>query len=159
MREFARRGFWAAVPVLLAAGCSMPGTGPNVSTVAFPVLVGPVDRLGGGRGDLGKRIQRVEAEATFSVVSSSSTQQYSGYQVTTTRTETFQGDAVASTIHGSAAGVPGALVKLNDLKAVQHYHVSLFGVMSRYVWVEADIFGADGRGTGGAGPATRESRP
>src|SRR5262245_38792943 len=91
-------GAW--ISAALAAGCTMPGTGPNVSAVPFPVIVGPVEWFGNAHGSLGKKIQRVEAEASFSVVSSQNTQQYSGYQVTTTRTETFQGDTVASTFHG-----------------------------------------------------------
>jgi hypothetical protein len=144
---------------VLGAGCNSPPTGPNMVGVPFPVLVGPVERIGGGSGGLGRKVQTVEAEASFSVVASSSTQDYGSYRVQTTTTETFALDSAASTIVGASGGIPGPVAKMRDLKAVQHYHVSLAGLTSRYVWVECDLHSSEGRRTGPAGAAPKEARP
>ena len=133
---------------MASAGCGSTGIGPDMTGLSVPVLVGPVHRIGGGRADVGSRVQEVEGEASQTIVASSSTQDYGSYTVTTTRTSTLTSDTVAAGISAAAVGVPGCVVLVKDLKAAQHYHISLFAWGSRYVWIQSEVWRP---ATGGGG--------
>ncbi|MEW6744503.1 MAG: hypothetical protein AB1486_17250 [Planctomycetota bacterium] len=134
--------------VLLATACIGPGVTTDVSSLRFPVLVGPVERIGAepGSSDRGRFIASVEAEASHSYVSGQTGSEVQGDHVVNTyeSLDTCE-DNMSCELSREAGANPNRVVYLDSVTAAALNHAFCFAYNCQYVAIEGQVFQKEGR--------------
>jgi len=129
------------------AGCSARTRQVDLRGLAFPVLVGPVECVGGAPGGIrsGRRIASVDAKSStlFAAGSGSSTQHAYGDVYTTTHTSSVgreSQDTIAVELLQETQGLPDRVVTLDEIKATNSTHLSIFALQSMTISIKGEVW-------------------
>jgi len=126
---------------LFGSACTGQGVTPNLRNVPFPVLLGPVERIGSSahHGLGGEPICVVEGTVNNSTAIT--TESYGTYQ--TTRTQHSRSDNVGSNLRSAARGHLGRFTKVKRLQATAIGHVSVAAFQVEMITVSSEIWKRD----------------
>lgn len=112
-----------------AAGCSWRHVTATCSHVPNPVLLGPIDRVGGHRAAPGPAVGRVDAEVVQDFTSSSHRE---GNLDVTTNTEHREGaNKISFAVVSVTGGQVGQDVRLDDVHAGNYVFIPLAAVKNK----------------------------
>ncbi len=138
----------ACLAVLLSlAGCTARTRQVDLRGLAFPVLVGPVESVGGPTGAVksGRLISSVNAKTSTLFGAGSGTSSEHAYgDVNRTTTTTSVGrdnqDTIAAELLKETQGDQDRVVIISRIKAVNSTHLSIFALQSMSISMSGEVW-------------------
>jgi hypothetical protein len=131
--------FVAAALLPLLSACVAASVEPRLASVDFPVLVGPIIRIGGQPGDTppGEAGAVVKSLASFTSIMTSETHGTGALQTTETKTKNTKVDNCAKLLRASVKGWGAPLVIVSRVWVEAQLHISVLA--STHVEVKLDF--------------------
>jgi len=129
----------AAALLPLLSACVAASVEPRLVSVHFPVLIGPIVRIGGQPGDTppGEAGALVKSLASFTSIMTSETRGTGPTQTTETKTKNTKVDNCAKRLRASVKGWDSPLVMVKRVWVEAQLHISVLA--STHVEVKLDF--------------------